>query len=167
MHTSSFCCSNINCKAVIPLRSLRGENISEQGSKRKPSSGMQRPLFCGSLTHFPDMSVMLSSLKVLITHGDDYPGLHHPEMTQPHSSQTSRRLLLAVPAGLPGPETAHPEVRSPSPLTFTTTVSVTGGFVSCLFFPHQVCLICHLFLEGGSCRLERDQRGKGTKHGPL
>lgn len=83
MLTNSFCCGNINCKAVIPLRSFRGENISEQGGKRKPFSGMQRPLFSGYLTHFPDTSVMLSSLKVLTTHGGDYPGLRHPEMTQP------------------------------------------------------------------------------------
>lgn len=81
-HTNSFCHRNVNCKAIIPLRSLGGENLSELGSKRKPPPGMQRPLFCGSLIHLPDTSVTLSFLKVLITHRRDYPGLCRAEMTQ-------------------------------------------------------------------------------------
>lgn len=72
---------------------------------------MQRPLFCGSLTHLPDMSVTLSSPKVLITHGSDYPRLRRPEMTQStlQPDFPPSPAGLAMPAGLPDPDTAHAE----------------------------------------------------------
>lgn len=94
--------------------------------KRKPFPGMERSLFCGSLTQLPDMSVTLFSLKMLITHRVTSRDSAILRWLSLHCSQTSPSLWLAGPAVLPGPDIAHADTEDSvsSGPTFTTT-SVT------------------------------------------